>query len=122
MGYTRATICIFIAGLDRKLVSHAYYANEVESELRSKNRLDLPFRSTTNYKLAIAEIEKMRQDSVLYSHNCSEMGMNRGCPNLHVFDGVWKIGFPHCAMKMKVCKNSSKSSRLVYYRIESVDA
>jgi hypothetical protein len=30
------------------------------------------------------------------------MGENRGCSNLVVADGVWKIAFHHCHMEMKV--------------------
>lgn len=48
------------------------------------------------------EIERLRQKDIMYSHQCSEMGENRGCPFLHVMDGVWKIGFRHCHMKMRV--------------------
>jgi hypothetical protein len=99
-GLTEKVFCSVV--FDRKLVSQTFYANEIDNALLSRNMLDFPFHCTIKYKNMIVEIEKLRQKYVIYPHGFKEMGEDRGCSNLHVMDGVWKIDFHHCHMKMKV--------------------
>jgi hypothetical protein len=91
-----------LTGFDQKIVSGGFYANEIEDELSSWNMTNLTFRRTIKYKHAIVEIEGMRQQIILYPHVCSKMGEKRGCPNLIVADGVWKIAFHHMEMKVSL--------------------
>ena len=86
---------------ERRMVSTAFYSNEIETKLRKRN-LCFEFSSKkVNCNEVKIEIDLLRQQE-LYSHECGKEGERRGCPFLDIMDGVWKIGFRHCAMRMVV--------------------
>ena len=89
------------AGFSPKILSQAFYANEIENELRSRE-LTFGFESKMVNCSAVKQmIERLRQQQ-LYPHDCGVNGQARGCPYLHVMDGIWKINFRHCRMALSV--------------------
>lgn len=83
-----------------------FYINEIENELRSR-QLSYGFQShRINCDDVKDFIENLRLRE-LYPHDCGEYGKQRGCPFLHVVDGVWKICHRHCEMPMQVSRQST---------------
>ncbi|OWA54885.1 hypothetical protein BV898_19277 [Hypsibius exemplaris] len=101
-GFAETIRCTFnwTTAFERRMVSNAFYAHEIEHEIRETD-MDYGFQTDkvncTDFKNTVEETRSKR----IYHHDCGELGKERGCPFLVVMDGVWKICFRHCAMPMQ---------------------
>ncbi|XP_055349073.1 uncharacterized protein LOC129595962 [Paramacrobiotus metropolitanus] len=84
---------------NRKMVSEAFWSNEIESELREQKIVYGFSGRKINCAAVKQHIETVRT-SKLYDHNCS-MESTSGCQFLDMMDGLWKFGHKHCAMPVK---------------------
>ena len=92
---------IFLA-FSRKIVSGAFFVFQIETKLGDRNLLDFQFRMdepmTQILPLLLKDIFEHP-----YPHACNPAHKDAGCRRIAVIDGIWKIGFRHCAAKLVVC-------------------
>ncbi|XP_052089781.1 uncharacterized protein LOC127726445 [Mytilus californianus] len=93
--------------LTRKQAMSAYLNGELANELRQRNMSStLGMTNKMSRELVMQEIDKMRRQEH-YPHDpkhCTDECKKKGCENLRVIDGCWKVCMPHCmfAMEMEV--------------------
>ncbi|OQV14364.1 hypothetical protein BV898_11482 [Hypsibius exemplaris] len=85
---------------NRKMVSNAFYAHEIETELKQGGERYEFATGKINCKGVKRFIENLRKAEI-YHHNCGTEGQQRGCKYLSVMDGFWKLCHRHCHMRME---------------------
>eukprot|EP00105_Crassostrea_gigas_P020716 XP_011439576.1 PREDICTED: uncharacterized protein LOC105336802 isoform X2 [Crassostrea gigas] len=87
--------------MTRKNTMEAFFNGELENELRDRKLVDtVSFSEDASREKVMKHIDTLRRTE-LYPHpqdECSEKCKQRGCDNLRIVDGCWKLCFPHCMM------------------------
>ncbi|CAB3985930.1 Hypothetical predicted protein [Paramuricea clavata] len=91
-----------------KVIAKCFWRREVEEELTGlglrdewvlSNKSTGPLSGTLDNVMEM--VDKMRCER-LYSHQCSEHCKSKGCGQLYVADGNWKLRYCHCMWKVPV--------------------
>nr|XP_022315777.1 uncharacterized protein LOC111119663 [Crassostrea virginica]XP_022315778.1 uncharacterized protein LOC111119663 [Crassostrea virginica] len=87
--------------MTRKNTTEAFFNGEVESEIRERRLIEeTHFDEEVTRETIMQRIDAWRREE-LYPHlpsECSPLCKEKGCENLRIVDGCWKLCFPHCMM------------------------
>ncbi|XP_071125993.1 uncharacterized protein [Mytilus edulis] len=85
--------------MSRKNAINSFFNGELEKEVRERQMVEeVTFQKKDDRKVLMNKIDELRR-AELYPHTeteCSSICKERGCENLRIIDGNWKLCVQHC--------------------------